>query len=102
MANPQGLAMATDLNRRSHPPMKPYPCPKHPDGLVESSYDLTQTVLNGLPSGEGVRSNYKLRCHECGMELETLGEFVERSKAEERLQKDLERAASILNNGWKP
>lgn len=81
---------------------KPYPCPKHPDGLIEHSYDLTQTVLNGLPSGEGVKSNHKYTCHDCGMELETLDEFCERTRTEERLKKDSERAAKNILNGWKP
>ena len=82
--------------------MKPSFCPKHPDGLIDHAYDLTQVILNGTPSGDGYKSNHRYSCHDCGLELESLDEFVQRSKTEERLRKDFERAATNLVNGWKP
>ena len=38
--------------------------------------------------------------HPDGLELETLNEFCERSRTEERLKKDFERAAKNILNGW--
>ena len=63
-------------------PMKTLNCAKHPNGLIEHSYDLTQPVLNGIPSGEGWKSNHKYRCHDCGVELISLAEAEELAKSE--------------------
>lgn len=49
-------------------------CAKHPNGLIDHTYDLTQAVLNGIPSGEGWKSNHKYHCHDCGIELLSLAE----------------------------
>ena len=75
-------------------------CPKHPDGLIDHHYDLTQCVLNGYPSGEGVKSNHKYFCHDCGVELKSLSEVSCEEMAAKRIQDDFEKAASNLLNGW--
>lgn len=82
--------------------MKPLCCPVHPDGLIRHSYDLTQTVLNGTPSGEGVRSNHRYECADCGRELASLSAVSEAENSARRIKDDFERVASAICNGWRP
>ncbi len=44
-------------------------CPKHPAASIRREYDLTQRIVNGTPSGEGIKSNHHYFCAECGFEL---------------------------------
>lgn len=47
----------------------PWVCPDHPNAKVLVSWDEKHSVMNGYPSGLGVRFNYKWECYECGREL---------------------------------
>lgn len=47
----------------------PWRCPDHPDAMIRHSWDQTHYVLNGYPAGEGMRSNHRYECAECGRQL---------------------------------
>lgn len=47
----------------------PWICEDHPDAQVRHLYDLTHYVMNGYPSGEGIRSNHRYECAVCQREL---------------------------------
>lgn len=75
-------------------------CPQHPDALIRHTCDLTQTVLNGMPSGEGVASNHKYFCADCDRELLSLKDAGIITSAAQRIASDFERAAKNILNGW--
>lgn len=52
----------------------PWTCPQHPEAQIRHSWDQTHYVMNGYPAGQGVRSNHRYECSECGTELAKPGE----------------------------
>ena len=48
-------------------------CAEHPDAPVRHSWNRTQYVMNGLPSGSAVDSDHLYQCSECGQRLDVDG-----------------------------
>jgi len=44
-------------------------CKEHPNAPVKHFWDEGHFILNGYPTGEGIKSNHKFECSECRKEL---------------------------------
>jgi len=47
----------------------PSHCERHPNAMIRHSWDEHHYILNGLPAGEGWKSNHTFECAECGRPL---------------------------------
>jgi hypothetical protein len=47
----------------------PYICKAHPAAGVRHTWNVQQYVIGGYPSGEGIQSDHRYFCDECGKEL---------------------------------
>lgn len=47
----------------------PSHCEKHPTAMVRHSWNESHYILNGMPSGEGIKSEHAYVCAECGRPL---------------------------------
>ena len=47
----------------------PSHCEKHPTAMIRHSWNESHYILNGLPSGEGIKSEHAYECADCGRPL---------------------------------
>ena len=60
--------------------MKPYICPNHPTAQIRHEYNQNHYVLNSEAAGIGYQSNHNYFCAECGLELCSELEHLQRKK----------------------
>ena len=53
-------------------------CKKHPNAKIRHEWDQTYFVMNGYPSGRGIKSNHCYFCSICGTEVCSEEEFEKR------------------------